>query len=89
MSLQSLLKNPMIEKLALKQVKKAFTEEGIKGIVIFMNESGEIDAKILKENYKVLTEKDYLQVLKIIKNLSGEPETKEVNNLLPNKIEKQ
>lgn len=57
--------NPLIKKLAMGQLKKAFEKEGIKVITITENEDGEFSFTSYNYPVKIMAEKDYNELLKL------------------------
>lgn len=61
-NLASIVGNPLIEKIAMKQLKKVWKENGIKSIVI-SERNGEMVFTVYKEDIVALPKNDFLKII--------------------------
>lgn len=64
--LDGILENPIIKATLMKQLKKAFGNDGVKLITISIKPDGELDFGIYKEDQKVLSLTDFNNLVQSI-----------------------
>jgi hypothetical protein len=65
----SLLKNPMIKTVFMKQFKNIVKEHNLKAIVIEPGEDGELEPQLYTEPIKVMKLSEYNQLMESLKSI--------------------
>lgn len=67
--LGGLFKNKAMQAVMQKQLESTFKEEGIKAVVLNVDENGQFKTQLFKEEVRVLPEKEYQNLMTTVKNI--------------------
>lgn len=68
MSIEKIVNNPMVKNLFLKQFKDIVKKEGIKYILISVNEDEDFQLTKYNEDIKILSLKEYTDIINALKS---------------------
>jgi len=67
--LEKMLNNPIVKNAVLGSLRKTFDEEKLSILVVSLDDKGELKVDMYKEEMKVITVKEYTQMVESLKSI--------------------